>query len=261
MERVVRYLLIMFLMFCSLGAEITTTRYNVDMSVLGNVGYADVTFTKNSDTYEIKLVAVTTGIAATLLKNRVETFISRGRIIEGRYLPDIFVKQKETTKKTKEEHYSFDHEKKEIYVREESKKFSTPLFSSNVKTKISKNEKKLDIYRQNDVLSSYLNTKRDCNTVEKFFKLTAIGAHDDKNDITVSRIEGETKNIVKHYFSSGVDEIYNLNVTPTKEKDDDIVDVLVAFDNDGLLKEAYLGEVFWVGKVTAKRVYHKISSN
>lgn len=256
-----RFFTALLLLAGILEAQSVNTRYDVEMSVLGSVGYADVTLTKNSDTYEIKLVATTTGVAATLLKNRVEIFISRGRIVEGRYIPDIFVKRKETTNKIKEERYYFNHERKEIHLKEESKKFYTPLFSSKIKTKISTNERKLDKYRQNDVLSSYLNTKTNCNVLEKLFKLTAVGAHDDENDITVSCLEGEAKKSAKAHFSADVDEIYNLNVTPTTEKDDDVVDVLVALDNDGLLREAYLGEVFWVGKVVAKRIYHKVSMN
>lgn len=256
-----RPLVIFFLILCSLYAQTVNTRYSVDMSVLGSVGYADVDFMKNGDEYEIRLVATATGVAATLLSQRVETFISKGRIIKGKYTPDVFIKIKETTKKRKEERYYFDHDRKEILLKEESKKFYTKLLSSKIRTKVSTNEKKLDIYRRDDVLSIYLNTTTNCLNAQGSFKLTAIGSHDDENDITVSRLDKNAKEAASKYFSCDECAIYNLNVTPTKDKDDDIVDVLVAFDNEGLLNEAYLGEVFWVGRAVAKRVYHKISSN
>ncbi|PNV84013.1 MAG: hypothetical protein C0627_02290 [Sulfurimonas sp.] len=73
-------------------------------------------------------------------------------------------------------------------------------------------------------------------------------------------MEGSQRESAILNLSEETQDIYNLHVEPF-DKDDDIVDVLIAFDNDGLLKEAFLGEVFWIGKVTAKRVYHKISRN
>jgi hypothetical protein len=34
----------------------------------------------------------------------------------------------------------------------------------------------------------------------------------------------------------------------------------MAFDNDGLMKEAVLGDAFWIGEIRAKRVYHDVAN-
>lgn len=60
-------------------------------------------------------------MAATLLKNRVETFTSRGKIINGKYLPDIFIKTR-GNKRSRTQTYYFDHARKEIKFIEEKTK-------------------------------------------------------------------------------------------------------------------------------------------
>lgn len=263
-----KLVLVFFLLISSVFSKDISTRYNVYVTLLGDVGYADVTLKEHDDNYEIKLIANTIGVAATLLKERVETFTSRGKIVNGRYIPDIFIAIKETRKKSRVRTYYFNHEKKEVKFIEENAKLvnvtkfdpkNFEIVSEEVK-KTSVEESILDVYKDSDVLTSYLNTKTTCSSVEKFYKLIAFGAHDEKNDITVSCLEGSQRESAILNLSEETQDIYNLHVEPF-DKDDDIVDVLIAFDNDGLLKEAFLGEVFWIGKVTAKRVYHKISRN
>lgn len=263
-----KYFFILLLFLSSAFAQDFSTRYDVHVSLLGNVGHADIELKESAESYEIKLVATTTGVAAALLKNRVETFVSRGKIVEGKYLPDVFIKTKETTKKSKRTAYYFDHEKREIRVVEEKSELvnkvrfnpvSFELISEEVK-KSSKEQSIFDEYKNNDVLSSYLNTRKECNNAAASYSLKAVGAHDDKNDITVSLLQGEEREAAASNFSGSEKEIYDLHVEPF-DKDDSIVDVLIVFDNDGLLKEALLGEIFWVGKITAKRVYHKITRN
>ncbi|MDD5400764.1 MAG: DUF3108 domain-containing protein [Sulfurimonas sp.] len=258
-----KHILLACLFISSIFAQDFSTRYDVHVSLFDHVGYADVTLKEDGKNYEIKLVAYTIGVAATLLSNRVETFISKGKIINGRYIPDTFVKIKETTKKTKHLTYSFNHEKKEIKLVEETTKLVTrlrPNLTFKEVQETSKEEKIEDQYMDNDSLSAYLNTKINCNAKQKSYNLVAVGAHNDKNNVLVSYLEGKDRNSAMLKFSTNAENIYNMRVEPF-DKGDRIVDVLVAFDNDGYMKEAFMGEVFWVGKITAKRVYHKLTSN
>lgn len=263
-----KHIILIFLFVSSIFAQDFSTRYDVHVSLFDHVGYADVTLKEDGKNYEIKLVAHTIGAAATLLSNRVETFISKGKIINGRYVPDSFVKIKETTRKSKHQTYYFDHNKKEIrLVEEKTKLVGRPTFDSSTfeftykdVKEVSKEEKIEDEYMDSDALSTYLNTKTNCNAKQKNYKLFAVGAHNDKNSVLVSYLEGKDKNSAISKFSTIEQDIYNLRVEPF-DKRDRIVDVLVAFDADGHMKEAFMGEVFWVGKITAKRVYHKITRN
>jgi len=114
-----KIILIAFLLVGSLVAQGFSARYDVDVSMFGRVGYADITLIEDGDSYEAKLVATTVDIAATLLGNRVETYTSKGKIVDGIYVPQSFVKTKKNTRKTKTLTYSFNHNKKEVTLVEE----------------------------------------------------------------------------------------------------------------------------------------------
>lgn len=269
------FLIALFLV-ASMEAQNFSSRYDVNVSMFGRVGYADITLKESEGSYEAKLVATTVDIAATLLGNRVETFISKGKIVNKKYIPQSFVKSKVSTRKSITSTYIFNHNEKEVTLIEEKTKlvsrsnFNPATFEITTKdVKVeSKNESILDDYIADDVLSSYLNTKAGCKNEEKFYALMAIGAHNDENNVTLTCLEGVKKESAMLNFkesailnfSDNTHKIYNLHVEPF-DKDESIVDVLIVYDNDGLLNEALLGEVFWIGKITAKRVYHKLTRN
>ena len=263
-----RLLVIALILTGSLLAVDFSTRYDVDVGMFGKVGYADVTLTERDGSYEMKVVATTTGTAATLTGKRVETYISGGKIVSGQYLPDTFVRIKKTTSIERVQTYHFDHNKQEVTLEQNEEKWITQTKFDTVSFKLIKEDVKessssnsvLPNYNRNDVLSAYLNTKQNCNTNQKEYNLLAVGAHNDKKDITVSFLEGLSRTEVASSFSKDTGNIYNLHVEPI-DKEDTTVDVLIAFDNDGHMKEALLGNVFWIGEIKATRVYHQVARN
>lgn len=254
-----------FLIICfftsSLLSQEFSIRYDVNVGMFGKVGYADIDLREEDDEYEVDLSAVIVGVAATLTGNRVETFKSSGKIVDGKYIPDTFTKTKTTTTRNRIQTYTFDHEKREVkLVQEKTKEVSRSHFDTtnfNIyyedvnETSIEKST--LDNYMAHDALTSFLNTRANSNKDNKHYNLVAVGAHNDENRVTVSYLDGEEKELAKLNFSSDIKDIYNLHVEPTDE-DENIVDVLVAYDSNGIMKEALLGEVFWIGKITANRV-------
>ena len=235
--------------------------------MFGKVGYADVTLEENPEHYEIRLVAKTTGTAATLTGDRVETYISKGHRKAGKYIPDSFVKIKKTSQKERIQTYLFDHQSKTITLTEEISKSVSGTTFDPIAFKLVKSATKerstststLQTYNEDDVLSAYLNTKQSCNAQQKEHRLLAVGAHNDKKDITLSFLDGLQKRKAEASFSDDTGNIYKLHVRPI-DKEDENIDVLIAFDNDGHLKEAMLGDVFWIGEIKARRVYHQLSS-
>ncbi len=263
-----RLLIFTLILTGSLLAADFSTRYDVDVGMFGKVGYADVTLKKDENSYEMMLVAITTGTAATLTGKRVDTFISKGRIVEGRYLPQSFVKIKKTTREEKIQTYNFDHNEKKIILTQEKNewvsttKFDTISFKL-VKTDIKKSSTEnstLDTYNEDDLLSSYLNAIKSCNAKQKEYSLLAVGAHNEDQDITLSFLDGVEKTEMAESFSNEIGNLYKLHVEPIATEDK-TVDVLIAFDNDGHMKEALLGDIFWIGEVKAKRIYHRVTSN
>ena len=252
----------------ALFAQSFSTKYDVQVGMFGKVGVADVNLETDGNIYEMKVKATLTGTAASLTGNRVESYISKGHIDNGKYIPDTFTKIKTTTRKERIQVYSFDHTNKSVTLVEDksewvsSTKFDTIAFKI-VKTDVketSKDESTLPEYRAQDVLSSYLNTVKTCNAQNKNYDLVAIGAHNDDTDVTLSFLEGLDRREVASSFSNDIGNIYNLHVQPI-DKEETTVDVHIAFDNDGHMKEAVLGNVFWIGEITAKRTYHQVTQN
>jgi hypothetical protein len=244
-----------------------TTRYDVNVGMFGKVGHADVILKEDAKYYEMRLVAKTTGTAATLTGERVETYISKGQRKEGKYIPDSFVRIKKTNREERIQTYTFDHQEKKITLTEEKTKlisgtkFDTTTFKL-VKvdtTEHSTDTSMLETYNESDLLSAYLNTRQSCNAQQKEYSLLAVGAHNDEKDITLSFLDGLQKEKAGSSFSEHTENIYNLHVEPI-DKEDKSIDVLIAFDNDGHMREALLGDVFWVGEIKAQRVYHQVSS-
>lgn len=265
-----KFFIIFFLFYYTLAALEVSTRYNVYATMFGHVGYCDVDIREDKEQYEIKAVAKTIDTAAVLLRNRVETFISRGKIKNGKYIPDIFIKTKETTKKTRVQTYSFNHDKEEVILVEEKinvvnkMSFDSKSFKFALKEveERSTKEEVLDNYMADDTLSIYLNSKNGCDFSQKKHAIIAIGANNDKNNIHYECLEGMKKSVAVKKLSDSVflKNIYNLHVEPL-DKDDKIVDVVVAYDNDGFLKEGLMDKIFWVGSMRAIRVNHKILKN
>jgi uncharacterized protein DUF3108 len=263
----VRLLTFTLILASSLVAADFSTRYDVNVGMFVKVGYADVTLEENATHYDMRLVAKTTGTAAALTSNRVETYISKGQHKAGRYIPDSFVKIKKTDREERIQSYTFDHHKKKIVLTEEKNtlvsgtQFDTATFKL---VKVEEEEHSTDTstlptYNEDDLLSAYLNTKQSCNAQQKEHTLFAVGAHNDKKDITLSFLDGLQKRKAEADFSDDSENIYNLHVKPIG-KEDESIDVLIAFDNDGHMKEAFLGDVFWIGEIKAQRVYHRLSS-
>lgn len=260
-----KVVLLFFLFASSLFARESITRYDVHATLFGNVGYCDVFIKENGSAYEVKVIAQTIDAAALLLKERVEIFESRGIIKDGRYIPNIFIKTKKTTKRTRVQTYTFNHEKKEVLLVEEkikivnktrfdSKEFK--FITREIEEK-SKKEELLDPYLADDTLSIYLNSRYGCDGTQKKHPIFAIGAHNDKNKIYYECLTDKRKTAAQQKLGSVGQNIYNLHVEPF-DKDDKVVDTLFVYDKDGLLQEGLMDEIFWVGSMKAVRVSHKI---
>lgn len=255
----------LFLFVSSLFARESISRYDIYATLFGHVGYCDVYIKEDGKNYEIRVIAQTIDAAALLLQGRVETFESKGIIKEGRYIPQIFIKTKKTTKRTRVQTYTFNHEKKEVLLVEEKVKIvnKTRFDSQNFRLVTREVEEKsrkdefLDPFLADDTLSIYLNSRYGCDGTQKKHPIFALGAHNDKNNIHYECLTDKKKIIAQQKLKNSEGSIYNLHVEPL-DKEDKVVDALLAYDKDGLLQEGLMDEIFWVGSMRAVRVNHKI---
>ncbi|PHR57848.1 MAG: hypothetical protein COA44_05080 [Arcobacter sp.] len=200
--------IILMIITSTLFADSFSTKYDVKIGMFGKVGIANLHLETDGQKYEMRVKATLIGTAASLTGNRVETYISKGHITQGKYIPDTFTKIKQTTRQERIQVYTFDHKNKSVrLVNKHSKwisstKFDTLAFKiikQDLK-ETSQEESKLPEYKAQDVLSSYLNTVKTCNAQNKNYDLVAIGAHNDDTDVTLSFLEGLDRQAVASSF-------------------------------------------------------------
>jgi len=104
---------------------------------------------------------------------------------------------------------------------------------------------------------SYLNALVSCNTEQKTYDLIAIGAHNDEKSVTISYLEGKERKRVASKFNKNIGNIFHMHIQPI-EKNDTIIDIIIGLGKDGHMQKGILGNVFWIGQVTATRASVKI---
>jgi len=254
-----KIIVVLMIVLVNLFANGFSVRYNVNMGMLGSVGYVDLSLDKNRSAYEMKLVATTTGLAATLTDNRVESYYSHGKIIDGIYIPHTYIKTKTTKTKKFQYKYIFDHVKKSITEFEDKHEdievtHFDALSISLKREKIHKHErheKKLDTYRRDDVLTAYINNIHNCQKLKQNVFLVAVGAHNEKNKVTLSCLKGVEKISAIKALDANLTNMYKIKIDYFKEDDTD-VNIVFGTDGSNIITKALLGEIFWVGKVTAE---------
>lgn len=143
--------------------------YESGISIYGKVGYVDLKFEQNLDekTYHIQATTRSHGVVKYLLDNRIDVFISQGKVENGVYIPLKFTKLESKTDYNKSTVYTFDYKNNTVLKTKtisEYKIISTfdPIkFAFNDKRKLFIEEDSENIdFASNDYLSLYLNLKQ-----------------------------------------------------------------------------------------------------
>ncbi|WP_457744673.1 DUF3108 domain-containing protein [Sulfurimonas sp.] len=159
----------LFLLLSSLllaQKTVEKVKFDSAISLYGKVG--DVTLVFEQDLqkkwYRIEASSAPTGLVKILSGNRRDTFISEGKIVNGVYKPQRFIKKSRRYKHKEEVVYSFDYKKRtvvKIVSKEEQVTHKTYDFKNfkiikKIETKKKHSRKKI-AFVPNDYLSLYLN--------------------------------------------------------------------------------------------------------
>jgi len=196
-------------------ASVTTIKYEGGISLYGKVAEADVVLKEDLEKgiYKMKITASSVGLVKTLTSNRVDTFVSEGKIKSGVYSPDKFTKTVTKNGYLKRIVYTFDHEKrkilKETYVEklEDVSYYDIAKVKMVTKEKLVKSSKKkyLDM-NENDFISLYLNLSSGN------LKSGEISYVDQKDSDAVSLINQNSFVVSKN----DAEDIYRINISSDK---------------------------------------------
>lgn len=167
----IRVVLILLLYTTSLFSSVSLykLKFESGISFYGKIGFVDVILKEDRQKhiYMMKVKAYSTGLVKLLSRNRKDTFISEGNIINGIYKPHKFTRISTKHDYKKVTVYQFDYKKNSVYktVKIEEwrmKKTFNPMTLTWIKKRqLHKEEKKEKIALvPNDYLSLYLNLKQ-----------------------------------------------------------------------------------------------------
>ena len=185
-ERTVRMKFFAILILCASAVfgETISAKYEISFGVFGAVGSANTRLVRQGDRYEIVMDAVAQGVAGSLSGQRRESFRSKGRIVAGLLMPDLYVhevsRKKGKTTKNERKTYAFDYARKMIkFQKLKGTGGELQLVSDEI----------LPYFATNDLLSLFFNFSKIPHSGDKFF-VRAAGAKSADGRIDIERPRG-----------------------------------------------------------------------
>lgn len=220
-------------------AKVVTATYEVSYGIFQALGIADARFeTRDDDTYSIHIEVRTTGIAKVLTNNRVETYESHGRIVNGILLPQKYIKIRRTDSKKTTKIYTFDHPNKTVWCEN---------IQSDEWDKV-----KNDYYASEDILTLFFNFKHYLKERhDRAFYV--IGGNRKDGRINVSFPQNEALAEMKQKLETEDGEflkvILNDRIFSSAQGE-----LLINLGSDGLSERAVLEDVLLFGDIVGKRI-------
>lgn len=179
-----KFFAILILCASALFGETISAKYEISFGVFGAVGSANTRLVRQGDRYEIVMDAVAQGVAGSLSGQRRESFRSRGRIVAGLLMPDLYVhevsRKKGKTTKNERKTYAFDYARKTIkFQKFKGAGGELQLVSDEI----------LPYFATNDLLSLFFNFSKIPHSGDKFF-VRAAGAKGADGRIDIERPRG-----------------------------------------------------------------------
>ncbi len=240
-----KWMLLLVLFSGVVFAESMHATYKIEYGIFGKMGVSDAYLTKRDGRYEIRMVAKATGLAKVLSGGRVEIYGSKGRIVDGRLLPDTFTKDIKRSGKRRIKVYTFDHGARRVTFHEENYRDGT--------LKDEKNET-LPYYADNDILSLYFNVAKIIGDCTKPFAedLKAVGAEKRTGRVRVETVTGSARDDLKR--SLGESACYLKVTVYQKLFGSKGGELYLSLDDDFVVRRALLKDVIMFGDIRGKLV-------
>ncbi|OPX27751.1 MAG: hypothetical protein B1H07_00895 [Campylobacteraceae bacterium 4484_166] len=217
----IKKLILLSLLSTIIFAKQHTLKYDVSFGIFSTIGNITSYYKQTGNRYEIEAVIRTTGLASRLSGGMVEKYKSKGSIVNGKLVPEIFIKEKKSSKIEKKRVFRFDHTNKIVYRK-----------------KLNKSEKRYDFYASNDILTLFVNSSETIINSPKgnLLRFYAIGSSKNDGLITVQK-RGDGKFAV----------VINQDIFSSKKGE-----LVVDIQKSGIWEKAVLKDVMLYGDITGK---------
>lgn len=253
-----RIVLIVLLFLNSVFAKDISATYKVSFGIFGQIGTAKTSLHVEDNRYKINVLAKSTGFAAFISGGRTEFYESRGKVLNGILIPEIYKKiiqrkvnigdtfsgESKTVIKKYILIYKFNHRAKKIVATKIHIKGKSRSEHSEV----------LKFYAKNDILSIFFNFKKlfPNLTIKKKYLLHAAGAGKKRGDI---HLFPATKKEFSKLLSGKLDNLKFMKVVLS----DKIFaskkgELYLALDNNGICEKAVLKDVIFFGDIRGELI-------
>ncbi|MDX1295338.1 MAG: DUF3108 domain-containing protein [Sulfurimonadaceae bacterium] len=248
-----------------LTAATISGAYDVSFSVFGKIGEATVFMKEEKGDYHIHIDGKLTGFAASLGQNRRESHDSYGRIVDGIFVPDKYVKKRLSDKRDETTVYTFDHvQKKVTKQRTKVRRYTMNRFDAatmaiaevpQIEKQVS--ESVMPYYAANDLMSLFFNVRHFLKEIPRGGKSIqhSVGATNDKGEVVITNPEGKKRAKLAKLMPDNQDRLITV-VVDQDIFESDKGELYINLDKDYLAIEAMLKDVLLFGDIRAKRVSH-----
>ena len=227
-------------------AETIRADYNVSYGVFGQIGTAKASLHKTKKNYKIDIHLESTGLAKILSSGRTERHISKGRIVEGRMVSDLYQVKRSYGDRVASKEYYIEHKKRKV-----RKKYTKYQAGKLVKEKNSY----LDYYAKDDLLTLYFNLDGIIKDKHRpdLYHLKAVGAEKQKGKVSLTIPHKEE--LGTYYEELGSDSawyatvIIHQKIFSSREGR-----LLLSVAKDGIADQALLKDVILFGDIKGIRV-------
>ncbi len=237
---ILNLLLITVTLFASGNLKNLEVEYDVSYGLFGSVGSAESTLEVDNGTYKLKVVAKAKGVAKLLSGSRQEVYESTGEVVDGKLIPNLFIKKRSTSSATDVKRYFFDHQNKKISLIHTS--------SKDAQEETDKSE--LSYYTNDDILTLFFNLKYhigdEYNTDGKKI-FYAVGANENDGRVDIYTPQGkEHKEIKRLLRKKGNIIVATINQKIFSSKKGELY---INIDENGVCTKAILKDVALFGDI------------
>ena len=229
-----------------LSAQSIEAEYRVSFGILGEIGNAKAHLERNGEQYRIEIEGISTGFARSLSRNRKERQVSEGHISKGILVPDRYSIVRSYANKVIKKTYTIDHRHQKVERLVEKMEDGKLVW---------REQKRLDFYAENDLLSLYFNLAVLIPEKEKgaYYKFKALGAEKQGGDVEVIVADKDTRSLYENELGSG-GHWYLTAIIHQKIFSSSRGELMLSVDANGITKKAILKDVVLFGDIRAERI-------
>jgi len=245
MKKIFIYIFLVTIVSNIASAKVIHINYEAKFGILGRVGKIDNKIIINGGKYTIDTTLKLYGIAKMLLGNQKEHYISKGRFVSGKFIPNYYSMSSVKKGKKRVKEYFFNHRKHRI-IR---------LKKRWQNGKLVKNKKvTLKFYATDDLLTLYFNMNRHIqeHKNQHNFTLNVAGLERQKGKVTISVA---TKRDIKKYrddLGSSASWYAKAHIVQKSFKNKS-GDILLSVSKDGYIKKAVIKDLVMYGDAVLYR--------